>query len=376
MAAVNADADGTWSAMPNGNRVNNARQGRALIQSLFLGGSTTSPLSAVRSGVISTASDGTQAYDLRVTVQSGRTLLVQPGSAIIGRSGQGGYLSWELPAARSVTCDTPPASNPRNDIVVFRNYDTLQGDTIPASGGIPARIEIITGTPGAVPVDPVTWDGLGLISSWPAAASGGGTGIPLARARVATDGTVTLTDIRRSTAPIGGVRVLLPGDSLTDPSYMPGDLSWYNGLRVWDGTTWRGITPKQYQTATFATQSNVSAFPCVLGSVAIPDPGWPYRLKFDAMVAMSSGTSGGFDFVPRDGSASGANLAGPLSIAPTDGRAGGTNPVPYTYNAASDAVLTGGRTVYMVVNRWTGVGNNIGINGGPGNRLTVTVNPA
>ncbi|MEV8615696.1 hypothetical protein AB0383_48725 [Amycolatopsis sp. NPDC051373] len=241
MAAINADADGFWSAMPNGNRVNNARQGRALIQSLFPGGSTTAPLSAIRSGVISTASDGTQAYDLRVTVQSGRILLVQPGSAIIGRSGQGAYLGWELPAARTVTCDSPPASNPRNDIVVFRAYDTAQGDTIPASGSIPARIEIITGTPGAVPVDPVTWDATGLITTWPAANPGGGVGIPLARAQVSTGGVVTLTDLRRGTAPIGGVRVLLPGDLLTDPSYMPGDIRWFNGLDYWDGTNWNEL---------------------------------------------------------------------------------------------------------------------------------------
>ncbi|WP_336158197.1 hypothetical protein [Amycolatopsis sp. VC5-11] len=243
MAPVNADADGYLTAMPNGNRVNNARQGRALIQSLFLGGSNTSPLSAIRSGVIPTAADALSAYDLRVSVQSGRTLLVNPGSAVIGRSGQGGYLSWELPAARTVTCDTPPASNPRNDIVVFRAYDTQLGDTIPASGGIPGRIEIITGQPGGTPVDPVTWDPfLGHISTWPAAASGGGAGIPLARARVATDGTVTLTDLRRSTAPIGGVRVLLPGDLLSDPSYMPGDIAWYNGHRYWDGSAWQELS--------------------------------------------------------------------------------------------------------------------------------------
>ncbi|MEV8610115.1 hypothetical protein AB0383_19685 [Amycolatopsis sp. NPDC051373] len=270
---TNADADGFWSAMPNGTRANTARQGRALMQSLFLGGSTNAPLSAVRSGVLSTASDGTQAYDLRVTVQSGRTLLVQPGSAIIGRSGQGAYPTWALPAARTVTCDGPPATNPRNDIVVLRAYDTALGDTIPASGAIPARLEIITGSPGATPVDPVTWDGLGLITTWPAAASGGGVGIPLARAQVSTGGVVTLSDLRRGTAPIGAVRVLLPGDSLSDPSFMPGDLRWFNGLDYWDGTNWNELgRPEIGLAARASATQNIAA-----GGLSFLNVGSAYR---------------------------------------------------------------------------------------------------
>ncbi|SFO59592.1 hypothetical protein [Amycolatopsis rubida] len=237
MAVVNADADGFWSAMP---RQNSARQGRALVQSLYLGGSQSSPMSAVRSGVIPTTGDALMAYDLRVTVQSGRTLLVQPGSAVVGRTGQGGYLSWKLPAATTVTCDSPPATNPRNDIVVLRVYDTVLSDTVQGGGSIPARIEIVTGTPGATPVDPVTWDSLGLITS--GLGAGGGTAIPLARAQVSTGGVVTLTDLRRSTGLIGGVRVLLPGDSLSDPSCMPGDIAWYNGHRYWDGTAWQELS--------------------------------------------------------------------------------------------------------------------------------------
>lgn len=233
---TNADADGFWSAMP---RQNSQRQGRALVQSLFLGGSSTSPMSAMRSGVIPTTSDGTQAYDLRVTVQSGRTLLVQAGSAVVGRSGQGGYLTWELPAARTVTCDAAPATNPRNDIVVLRVYDTTLSDIIQGGGTIPARVEIVTGTPGATPVDPVTWDSLGLITT--GLGTGSGVAIPLARAQVSTGGVVTLSDLRRGTGVIGGVRVLLPGDSLSDPSFMPGDIRWFNGLDFWDGTAWNEL---------------------------------------------------------------------------------------------------------------------------------------
>lgn len=233
---TNAAATGFWSAQNS----NNARQGRALVQALFVASATTSPLATVRSGVISTVSDGTYAYDLRVTVSSGLSMTVQPGSAIIGRPGQGGYLTWNLPAADTVTCDPAPSTNPRNDIVVYRVYDTAQGDTAPASGANIAQIEIITGTPAAIPTDPVSWDSTGLITSFPTA--GGGVGIPLARAQVSTGGVITLTDIRRGTAPIGSVRVLLPGDSLSDPSYMPGDIAWYNGHRYWNGTSWQELS--------------------------------------------------------------------------------------------------------------------------------------
>ncbi|WP_409186730.1 hypothetical protein F9C11_21815 [Amycolatopsis sp. VS8301801F10] len=371
---TNASATGAWTLQQR----NNARQGRALLQSLFLGASQNAPLSANRSGVISTASDGTQAYDFRVTVSSGLTMTVQPGSAVVNRPGQGPYTAWRVPAAVSVTCDPAPATNPRNDLVVLRIYDAALGDVVPAEG--PVAIQVITGSPGPTPADPVTADSTGAVTNWatapvPSQAAGGGVGIILARAQVSTGGTITLTDLRRSTGLIGGVRVLLPGDSLTDPGYMPGDLSWYNGIRIWDGTTWRGLTPKTYQTPKFASVT-VSTFPFALASVSIPDPGWPYQLDFDAQLAMTCGTGGGFDFVPRDGSASGANLAGPLSIQPADGRTG-TVALPYTYAGGSDNVLTGARTVVMALNRWTGpAGNNAVINGNPGHRLTVTVKPA
>lgn len=230
---TNASGTGFWSAQQR----NNARQGRALLQALMLGGSTSAPLSANRSGVFVTTSDGTQGYDLRVTVASGLTMTVQPGSAAMNRSGQGPYLGWLLPAAQTVTCDAAPATNPRRDIVVMRIYDAALGDVVPATG--PCSIEIITGTPGAVPVDPVTWDALGTITSFPT--TGGGVGIPLARAQVSTGGVITLTDIRRSTGLLGAVRASLPGDLLTDPSYMPGDIRWFNGLSVWDGAAWRTI---------------------------------------------------------------------------------------------------------------------------------------
>src|SRR3954468_14618689 len=124
MAVTNAAATGSWTIQTR----NNARQGRALLQTMFeavnSGGANPVPLTSMRSGVICTSDFGTDVFDLRVTVTSGLSMSVKPGSAVINRSGTGPYLGWLLPGAVTVTCDTAPASNPRNDLVVMRIYDS------------------------------------------------------------------------------------------------------------------------------------------------------------------------------------------------------------------------------------------------------------
>ncbi|MEV6648055.1 hypothetical protein [Amycolatopsis sp. NPDC051371] len=232
---TNAAATGFWTAQTR----NNARQGRALLQAVYQNNDAT-PMNGVRSGVIPTTWDAanTRFTDLLVTVTSGLTMGVAPGSAMAHRSGQGPYEGW-LAAAGSVTCDPAPVTNPRNDIVVMRWYDSTQGDTSP--DGNPCRLEVITGTPGAVPVDPITVNGLGVYTSFPT--TGGGIGIPLARAQVSTGGVITLTRLRRSVGVIGATRALLEGDSDTagnvaDTRYNPATDIW----EVRDSTgTWRQI---------------------------------------------------------------------------------------------------------------------------------------
>ncbi len=223
---TNAAATGFWTAQMR----NNALQGRTLLQGLYLatntGGADPIPLSSNRTGVLCTSDFGASIFDLRVTVSSGLTMAVKPGTAVVDRPGVGPYEGWLRPGAVSVTCDPAPGSNPRNDIVVMRIYDVAQGDTVPPSG--PVQIEIVTGTPGAVPVDPVNV--VGAISSWPTA--GGGVGIALARARVSTAGVITLTDVRRSTGLLGAVRPMLPGDLTGDGSNCQGDLRWNPTLKT------------------------------------------------------------------------------------------------------------------------------------------------
>ncbi|MEU0531974.1 hypothetical protein [Amycolatopsis tolypomycina] len=233
---TNAAATGFWTAMPSGSRVNNARQGRALLQAIYANNDAT-PLNGVRSGVVVTTGL-TVMSDLLVQVTAGLTMSVAPGIGIAHRSGQGPYQGWLLSSA-SITCDAAPVSSARNDIVVMRWYDSSQGDTSPT--GDPCRIEIITGTPGAG--DPVTWNSLGVITSFPASAPGGGIGIPLARAQVSTTGVITLTRLRKSVGIPGATRVLLEGDS--DSSGRVGDQRYNPATDVYevkssDGT-WQKI---------------------------------------------------------------------------------------------------------------------------------------
>ncbi|HEY3482429.1 MAG TPA: hypothetical protein VGL02_26340, partial [Streptomyces sp.] len=212
---TNAAATGFWTSQQR----NNARQGRALLQGLYANNDAT-PMNGTRSGVIPTTWDAVAGRftDLQVTVTAGLTMSVAPGAAVAHRSGQGPYEGWLLSAA-SITTDPAPATNPRNDIVVMRWYDSAPGIGDVSPDGNPCRIEIIPGTPGAVPVDPITVNALGVYTSFPTA--GGGIGIPLARAQVSTAGVITLTRLRRSAGVVGAMRALLEGDS--DNAGSPGD---------------------------------------------------------------------------------------------------------------------------------------------------------
>lgn len=219
MALVTQPADGLWTSMP---RSNNARQGRSLMQT-FLANFSSSPMAGVRSGVMPT-SGLTGCNDLAAGNAGGLSVSVAAGSGVCHKPGQGPMVGWLL-SSKTVTLTDAPASNPRNDIVIMRFYDLANGDVSP--DGQPCRIEAITGTPNAVPVDPVAADGIGVISAVPAQAGlgTGGVAIPLARCQVSTGGAVTITDIRRATSLVGGPMMLLPGETGATAT-RSGELAW------------------------------------------------------------------------------------------------------------------------------------------------------
>jgi hypothetical protein len=86
---------------------------------------------------------------------------------------------------------------------------------------------VVTGTPNAVPVDPVSADAIGVISAIPAQAGlgTGGVALPVARCQVSTGGVVTITDIRRASSLVGGPMMLLPGETGASAT-RSGELAW------------------------------------------------------------------------------------------------------------------------------------------------------
>lgn len=198
---TNANATGVWTAQSK----NNQKQGRQLLQSFFANNDAVA-LNGTRSGVLITSGN---LSDLLGYVNTGLVFNVNPGFAIAYRSGQGPYLGW-LDALTTVTLDAAPGSNPRNDVIIMRMYDTsIGGDSPP--GGQPCRIEVLTGTPAASPSDLMTPNALGVYTGF---ADGlGGVGIPILRVRVNVGGGTVLTDLRRSIGLVGAIRKLLPGDA-------------------------------------------------------------------------------------------------------------------------------------------------------------------
>lgn len=306
---TNAAATGFWTAQQK----NSAAQGRLLLQSIF-GNNDATPLNGTRSGVLSTTGLGTGA-DLRVTVSSGLTMAVAPGIGIAHRSAEGPYEGW-LKAATTVTTDAAPASNPRNDIVIMRWYDVAKGDTLPVAGagsGQVCTIEIITGTPAASPSDPITANALGVYTSFPAQTGSGtgGIGIPLARAQVSTSGVITLTDLRRSTAQLGSLRYLLPGDNPAAAPVRGGELQ-YNPatgrVQVSDaGGNWNNMATAitEYEQACTADYTITGSYADITGATkaittVVPNTVVVVHARFDLRIT-ATGTGYCYGAIVIDG---------------------------------------------------------------------------
>lgn len=225
--------------------VNNAINGRYHMGALLPHLAGAAPLSGWRDGVITSTNFGGASNlprDLQVVPTSpspSMSLTVQPGHAVNSRSANAMYLSY-LSTAGDVTLDTAPTLNPRRDLIYARIYDAALGDGMPSSPALTTpggfRIEVISGTPGAVPVLP----------SLPAG------GIPLANVLVGVGvGSIVagnITDIRKSAATPGGARCMLPGDLAADPGAVSGELRFTtsatdSGLRVWNGANWKSPGP-------------------------------------------------------------------------------------------------------------------------------------
>lgn len=240
----------------------------------------------VRQGILPRRFTGTDYVDLKA-IQTGspsQAVQLYPGKCVISRTGQGPYLcTAETTSTYNLTA--ADGSNPRYDLLYARLYDQGIGDS--GAGPHGPWLESIAGTPAGSPVVPtLPSDGA----------------VPIAAIlRPAGVNTVTsgnITDLRKSTGLVGGIRPMLPGDALADAGNLVGERRSRftpSGLTalgappilvdVWGADSqWHGTdeilldTPTQTGSGTLAVGGNGVA----IMSLVIPDPGYPYYISVAA----------------------------------------------------------------------------------------------
>lgn len=184
---------------------NTAQNGRYVIGALFQNSaSATASNSLWRDGVIpgvySAALSKYRSYHVTQSAVPGSSVLVQPGHAIVTRTGQGVYVCPNS-TARTVLLDAANATNPRIDLIVLQVQDQPLGDPVTQ-----AQVRAVTGTPSGSPVAPALPTGAILLATVAVAAAPTGNTIVDAN----------ITDNRRSAGLAGTIRPLLSGDSVAD----------------------------------------------------------------------------------------------------------------------------------------------------------------
>jgi hypothetical protein len=196
------------------------------------------------------------------------------------RPGGGGSYLWclDTPTAIDVLGEHPAdPANPRVDLIVIQQSDTLHGD---ADSDLVVRH--VVGTPAVSPVDPDPTAG-GLSPDY----------VTTARIVVAAGAeTITPEDIENldlgMTVAVGGVLPVADRtwrDAITNPYeglvVYRQDRDW---LESYDGTRWRGTRQISHDqpnatgpgaTASFTAAQNTTY---TIATVAIDDPGWPYLI--------------------------------------------------------------------------------------------------
>lgn len=219
--------DATWldgSVQFNGQELRRA-------DAALLTGDGNSPFS-VQGGIVRHSDSS-----LAVTVNASDQITVQPGAVVIpGNSGVGnGAYRTALAAAETGQLAARNATNPRMDRVIYRVLDT---SVVGSHGAFTGRIEVLTGTPNATPLNG--------IAALPALA------VELARVTVpASGGGAASVDStwRTFAAAIGGVLPVATAARLpTAPN-----AKWLKAVAIdtgaeyeWDGTAWQQGAWKAY----------------------------------------------------------------------------------------------------------------------------------
>lgn len=270
--AVDFTFDDTWT-QPGNNAIDGRYHDGAF---LAPAGANATVLDGYRDGVLPSAYSGGQYLDLMVVPDSptpGMAVRTYAGQCVIGRASQGQFLS-TLRTFSRVDLAASSTTNPRRDLIYAQVLDTGLGD-----GETRTKIGRVTGAPAGSPALPAL----------PAGA------IPLADVAVAANATqitsANITDLRKAAGLKGAVRLMLAGDSHSDPGIYPGDARWcrtHLQIETWgtDGL-WHGSLTKVLETTTVDT--TVRTVTAAVMTQVIADPGHPYYIEVSGAVMFDIG---------------------------------------------------------------------------------------
>lgn len=355
---------------------NNAKDIRlGLITPMFL---PTGSEHVVRQGVLPRRWDGVSAFRSMKIYPSGtpdRNITFAGGASIITRTSEGAYLVYET-ADATILCDPANATNPCVEAAVVRLYDkNLAADTgAPLHGpyydvirGTPGAVINLNGTPGTAGAPPVIPDGVLLLSLNTRLAGAAGDTIGSAGNPIA--------DKRKSAAVLGGIRQLLPGDLAADAGFLPGEFrtqmvsSVIKPPEFWgNDSLWHGTTPIPYN-ASLAASTALFLGDVTVMTLAIPDPGWPYKIQTTFDWHGLSGSPVTFTVQAQLDTFGGTNLTGvaayPAGSAGSDGIGGppAASDLHFSKSGLS-AILTGAHSVLLTVDYLSGTGSTRSWNNG------------
>lgn len=348
--------DGAWTLQ----NLDTAAVGR-LHDGAFLQSLTTTPNTRYRAGVIPTVATQGNAFALDYFVQqnspTGMSVLVNPGNAVVANASRGPYVTSNA-SVRTLTVATSDPTNPRIDLVYIQVIDNP-----PDTGTTVPQVGIVTGTPAASPAVP--------------ALPTNGVCIALAQVRVnAGVSSVTnsnITDVRTSAGVGRGPRLMLPGDSLSDPGYCYGELRQrrHAGYQVggsdailtdyWGfDSAWHGertLKPPSYAWQNGTSDITITTSKTGLIAVSIPDPGYAYYLAASAQINWTNYGTGAYGgpwcaaYVALDSvTGSVVNATVGYAPAPSGTTQAYTTLVRKTYGSAASGptALTGAHTLYLV----------------------------
>lgn len=309
------DDNGSGAYIKGRNTADDIR--KELLAALF--DQLTTPFDA-RPGVLSSGwwdTSNDKAKDLLATPQGSpnQQLTWNRGRVIVVRSGHGPYL---ISFESDITATMPAAdgTNPRIDVVYTYGYDK---GAFPADAAHGPKLLVETGTPASSPTVPsIPSDAVAITQVF--RRTTGAT--PSGNVIQAGD----LTDRRKSAGLRGYPRFLMPADLLADVggyhherraragSFV--DTALKNaGAKVmvdyWDAVnaTWRGESPGEIAlTASLSGGTGIlNGANNVIGTLTVPDPGYPYRLRAEVYFRTNLNPRTAFDFKIRTGGSGGTH---------------------------------------------------------------------